>query len=308
MQRLSGACLLALATALCSATSASGQERYGMRLLELPASARALALGNAFPGGPADSDALFHAPAFSSTLRGFALGGAWWSPEAMALSVSGAGEWWGGALAAGLQTLEYQGDVAYGDPRAAEALLGAAGAQRVSERVATIGYAHRVWKLELSVAAKLLDLRAGGASVRGPAFDVGIGRAVGPVRLVVAGQHLGPRLQGDALDLALPARASLSAATARTVAVGPLDLSAAATVAVREDGTVLPGGGIEIGYWPVVGRTFLLRAGLRDPEGGTTPFTLGAGFAGDRIALDYAYAPYEDSPTSRVHRFAIRLR
>ncbi len=166
-----------------------------MLLLELPASARALALGNAFPGGPADSDALFHAPAFSSTLRGFALGGAWWSPEAMALSVSGAGEWWGGALAAGLQTLEYQGDVAYDDPRAAEALLGATGAQRISERVATIGYAHRVWKLELSVAAKLLDLRAGAASVRGPAFDVGVGRAVGPVRLVVAGQHLGPRLQ-----------------------------------------------------------------------------------------------------------------
>lgn len=306
MRRLTRACFLMLIVLCWSVTPARAQE-YGMLVLELPASARALSLGNAFAVGTVDSDALFYAPAFSSALRGFSLGAGWWSPDAMALSVSGAGEWWGGALAAGLQVLDYEGAPAYDDLRAAEAMLGGPAATRVSERVGTLGYARRIWKLEVSVAAKLLDLRADGASVRGPAFDVAVGRAVGPVRLVLAGQHLGPALEGDGLELTLPSRGSVSAAT-RPVPVGPLDVSAAATVAVREDGTVLSGGGVEIGYWPVVGRTFLLRAGLRDPEGGTTPFTLGAGFAGDRIALDYAYAPYEDSPTSRVHRFAVRLR
>src|SRR5690554_7485601 len=43
-------------------------------VLELPASARALSLGNAFAVGTVDSDALFYAPAFSSALRGFSLG------------------------------------------------------------------------------------------------------------------------------------------------------------------------------------------------------------------------------------------
>lgn len=278
-----------------------------MRVLELPASTRALGLGGAFPLHAADSDALFHAPAFHSTLRGFALGGAWWSPEAMALSLSAGREWWGGALAAGLQTLDYEGDPGYDEPGPAETSLGGDGVERVSERVATIGYARRIWELDVSLAARVLDLRAGDASMRGPAFDVAVGRAVGPVRLVVAGQHLGPALEDGARRLALPLRASLSGTT-RTYPLGPIDIGAAATVAVREDGMVLPGGGIEIGYWPVVGRTFQVRAGLRGAEGGVTPLTLGAGFSGDNLAIDYAYAPYEDSPTSRVHRVSVRLR
>lgn len=307
MRRLPAATLLPLLALLCTAFAAEAQRPYGMRVLELPSSARALSLGGALSLWGTDADALFHAPAFGSLLGGFSLGGAWWSEDAMALSISGGGEWYGGALAAGLQTLEYEGDVGYDHPVAAEAALGGAGAQRVSERVATIGFAHRIWKLEVSVAAKLLDLRADDVNMRGPAFDVAVGRAVGPVRLVLAGQHLGPALEDDDLRFTLPARASLSAAT-RTLPLGPLDVGAAATVAVREDGTFLPGGGLEIGYWPVVGRTFFLRGGLRGVEGGALPFTLGAGFAGDDIALDYAYAPYEDSPTSRVHRLTVRLR
>lgn len=300
-------CLSVLLALLWSAPPAQAQEGYGMRVLELPASTRALGLGGAFPLHAADSDALFHAPAFAGTLRGFALGGAWWSPEAMALSLSGGGEWWGGALAAGLQTLDYEGDGAHDAPSEAETSLGGAGAERVSERVATVGYARRIWVLDVSLAAKLLDLRAGDASMRGPAFDIAVGRAVGPVRLVLTGEHLGPALEEGARRLTLPMRASLSGAT-RSYPLGPIDIGAAATMAVREDGMVLPGGGIEVGYWPVVGRTFQVRAGLRRSDGGLTPFTLGAGFSGDNLAIDYAYAPYEDSPTSRVHRFSVKLR
>ncbi len=307
MRRLPAATLLPLLALLCTTSAVEAQRPYGMRVLEVPSSARALSLGGAFPLVGADADALFHAPAFGSTLRGFSLGGGWWSDDALALSVSGGGEWFGGALAGGLQTLEYEGDVGYDHPLAAEAALGGAGAQRVSERAATIGFAHRIWKLEVSVAAKLLDLRAGAVNMRGPAFDVAVGRSLGPVRLVLAGQHLGPALESDDFQFTLPARASLSATTS-SYPLGPLDIGAAATVAVREDGTFLPGGGLEIGYWPVVGRTFFLRGGLRGVEGSALPFTLGAGFAGDDIALDYAYAPYEDSPTSRLHRFTVRLR
>lgn len=310
MRRLQcAASLLTGLALLCASSAAQAQDRYGMLVLELPASARALALGDAFPLGAEDADALLYAPAFAGTLRGFSAGLGWWSSSAMALSLAGAGEWWGGALGGALQTLDYEAAVVgYDDPAVAESQLGADAPVRITERAASLGYAHRIWKLDVSAAAKLLETRAGGGSARGVAFDVAVGRALGPVRLVLAGRHLGPALELDDVELTLPARASLTAATTRPAPLGPLDIGAAATVAVREDGTVLPGAGVEVGYWPVVGRTFLLRAGVRRAEGALTPFTLGAGFAGDRIALDWAYAPYDDAPASGAHRISVRLR
>ncbi len=310
MRRLHPAARLLTGLALlCAPAAGAAQERYGMLVLELPASARALALGDAFPLGAEDADALLYAPAFGGTVRGFSAGLGWWSSSAMALSLTGGGEWWGGALGGGLQTLDYEAAaVGYDDPDVAESQLGADAPLRITERAASLGYARRIWKLEVSAAAKLLETRAGGSSARGAAFDVAIGRALGPVRLVLAGRHVGPALELDDVELTLPARASLTAATTRAAPLGPLDVGAAATIAVREDGTVLPGAGVEIGYWPVVGRTFLVRAGVRRAEGAALPFTFGAGFAGDRIGLDWAYAPYDDAPVSGVHRINVRLR
>lgn len=289
---------------------AYAQERYGMLVLELPASARAMALGDAFTVGAADADAIHYGPAFGSSLRGFSVGLARWSNEALALSLAGGGEWWGGALGGALQTLEYESVVVgYADPLEAEPLLGADAPVHVSERVASLVHARRIWELEVSLTAKLLEARVDDASARGYALDAAVGRAFGPVRLGLAARHLGPALDVGDGELTLPARATLSAATARAVPVGPLDIGAAAALSVREDGELLPGGGVELSYWPLPGRTFYARAGLRRAGEIGTPFTFGAGFTGDAIGLDWAYAPYDDAAAADgVHRLSVRLR
>ena len=302
---------LAVLCALALAVPAGGlaaQDRYGMLVLELPAGTRASSLGGAFVPGVPDADAVFAGPAYQAGLRGFAGGVGWWSAEALSLSLSGGGEWLGGALAAGLQTLDYEAQAhGYADLFDAEAALGAGGPLHVAERAASIAYARRVWELELSVTGKLLETRASGESARGAAFDVALGRMIGPVRLALAAQHLGPALDVGDSELTLPARVTLSGAT-RSVVVGPLDVVATAALAVREDGEVLPAGGLELGYWPLPGRTFFARVGARRADAALLPVTLGAGFSGDRIGVDWAFVPYDDGATDGAHRISVRLR
>jgi hypothetical protein len=69
---------------------------------------------------------------------------------------------------------------------------------------------------------------------------------------------------------------------------------------------VLPALGVELAYWPITGRTFFVRGGVRRPEEGAQPFTLGAGYAGDKIILDYALDPFEGG--RRAHRFGVKWR
>jgi hypothetical protein len=84
-------------------------------------------------------------------------------------------------------------------------------------------------------------------------------------------------------------------------------VSAAAAVSYREDGTFTPHAGIEVAYWPVSGRTFIGRVGVRYIEDSDIrPLTLGAGFTGDRIGIDYGYQGYDGSEV--VHRVGVRLR
>jgi hypothetical protein len=65
---------------------------------------------------------------------------------------------------------------------------------------------------------------------------------------------------------------------------------------------------LEVAYWPVTGRTFFARVGFRQlPEVQTaSPLTIGAGFTGDNIVLDYAYEGFETGDPS--HRFTLGWR
>ena len=50
-----------------------------------------------------------------------------------------------------------------------------------------------------------------------------------------------------------------------------------------------------VGYYPVTGRTFVVRAGGRTvPEGEASPLTLGASYWGDSLVLEYAFQPVDD--------------
>ena len=75
----------------------------------------------------------------------------------------------------------------------------------------------------------------------------------------------------------------------------------------RADGEWVVGGGLEFGYWPVRGRTFVARIGARTiPEGEASPLSLGGSFWGDDLVVDYAFQPVDG--TDGVHRITLGWR
>ena len=85
-------------------------------------------------------------------------------------------------------------------------------------------------------------------------------------------------------------------------------MAGAGHVTRETNGTVTPGGGIDVSWWPVQGRRFVGRVGVRrvpddDP---LRMWTLGAAFEGDEIVLEYAYQDSEDE--GALHRLGVRWR
>ena len=76
-----------------------------------------------------------------------------------------------------------------------------------------------------------------------------------------------------------------------------------------EDRTTISGG-LEIGYWPIRGRTFVARVGFQDPPAGSglSPVSLGFAFWGDDITVEWAFRAYDGTESSGTHRFGLRWR
>ncbi len=76
----------------------------------------------------------------------------------------------------------------------------------------------------------------------------------------------------------------------------------------RDDGELLAGAGLEVGYWPINGRTFVARIGVeRVPEGEASPLTLGFAFWGDDLVLEWAFRDF-GTLGEGTHRFGVRWR
>ena len=301
--------LLALAgswTALpAGARAQSGA--HGPLVLELPASTRALALGGAFHTVGNDSDAIFHNPAL---IGGNGVVGASmqrFGAASLAGTVSGAAGWSSANVAVGVQTL------AYGAPGGGAGVLAhdarslfASGGVGASEVAISVGYAREVKGVRAGVTGKLVDQRLGGHHDATGAVDVGVAIGSGPARLGLAVQNLGPGLTLGETQVPLPVRVTAGGSTP-AIPVGPLDLGWSAAASREADGTVVPGAGMEVAYWPVRGRTFTARVGVRRaPEGFGRPVTFGGAFNGDRIAIDYAYQGYEGGEAA--HRIGVSWR
>jgi hypothetical protein len=283
---------LALA-ALALAALAPAARAQAQLVLQLPASTRAAALGNSYAMASAESDAIFYHPALLNSARGIAGSVAFHGSDGRQFGVSGALEWWNGGVGFGLQTVSYGG-------------LASTGPSAGGESVASAAYARTLLGFRIGVAGKLIDLRIRDERDETAAADIGIARSVGPVTLGVTGRNIGrdPSIDSAAVDL--PTDVTLGAATG-TRPVGPLDLMAAASASWRRDETWAAGGGIEVSWWPIQGRTFTGRAGYRWVEDSDVkPLTLGAGFTGDRIAIDWAFEDVENGDAT--HRLTIRLR
>ena len=292
--------------AATAVTPAAGQR--GPVVLRVPASTRALGLGNVFVVGSTDSDAVFYNAAFPDRLRGAGAAVQWWGSRATLYTVSGATEWWGGGLALGVRALDYGGGAAAGGagPRFGEGDLRASTATVVSERAASLAYARRVKSVRGAVTAHLAEQRTSAGRDVIAGADVATGVEAGLIAAGLAVRNIGPGYQAAGLAVDQPVQLQLVAAAIRPAPVGALDVLPVLGVMYEVDGELIPAGGVEVSYWPVSGRTFSLRLGARRADDGVRPWTVGAGFTGDRLILDYALVPLVGERL--VHRFGVRWR
>ena len=216
-------------------------------------------------------------------------------------------EWAGGNLAIGLQALSFGAALPWPDgiPDDANELLIDA-PEGASELVGSIGYGRELLGFRIGVVGKAIEERVGPGRDATGAADIGIVRRLIGITFGFSAQNLGPGLSIGDVALPLPTRFTLGASTSSTP-VGPFDLLVSTAVSHRRDGEIIPSGGLEISWWPIVGRTFFGRVGVRRvPGDGASPFTFGLGFRSDVIAIDYAFEEF-DAPGSS-HRLGLSWR
>jgi hypothetical protein len=273
-------------------------------VLRVPASTRAMALGNAFPVGDRDSDGIFYNAAFFETHRGFGAHVQRWDAGSTLVTASAGAEWWGGTLAIGVQALSF-GTIAPGSFD--ERTLFGDGLVAAAQHAALLSFGRRVGgRVRFAAGAKYVSDRVGLTRRELGAVDLATATSLGVVQLGVSVHDLDPRLRLATDGSRLPTRAAVRAAT-RARPTGPFDIALAARVEHRLDTFRTGGGaGVEVHWWPIVGRTFTGRLGVRDHEPGGSPLTFGAGFMGDRFGLDWAYR--EVGAEGGTHRFGVRYR
>lgn len=268
--------------------------------------ARAQGLGGAFQPGEADPDAVFVNPALAAMAGGFGLGWQRFDTEGTALSLSTARDWFGGGIFGGVQMLDWAGGDGPGTHSGGVDPLLAEGGPGATDMALTLGYGRSLFGLRAGVSARYLLQRSGPSNAAALAVDLGLAHRVGPGWLHLAGRNLGGPTTWGEREVDLPTEIGLGwGAYGRPL--GPLDLGAAVDVTRRADGEWLVGGGLEFGYWPVRGRTFVARVGAHSiPEGEANPFTLGGSFWGDDLVLDYAFQSVDG--TDGIHRITLGWR
>lgn len=272
--------LLLLLTLLASPLAA----QTGPRLLILPGSTRAAAFGGAYPIGQTESDAIFYNPAMYDRLRGASVAAQWFGSTSTLFTASAATDWWNGALGFGVAAHD---------------------SSSVAERALSVVYGRRIYKFRMSLTGKYVEQNTVDERNSTLAGDVSAATTLLPIPLGVSVQNIGRDLEYLGANVPLPLRVAIDASLPRTVNLGPFDAYAAARVAWTRDGEVVPALGLELNYFPVSGRTFTVRAGLHRAVGDEKVFTLGAGFTGDKLVLDYAFVPYEGTNS---HRIGLRWR
>lgn len=300
---------------LLAAPPLCGQTReYGPVSLGLPPSTGAMAMGGVFQLTNPGSDAIFYNPSLLAEDARFGIAGTTFDSEATSLTMSASTGWWGGGIGVGLQALSYSTDAAtVRDILDGEADLLTPGARTGSEWVATVGFSRSFGDLDWGVSAKAVEQRLAGAKDLSGAVDVGVSFQVGryrsdaalptSFRFDLAVQNLGPDLDVDGSTLGLANRVTAGVSFQRWV-VGPFDLGASAALSREADGAVIPAVGGEVAWWPVTGRTFIGRIGVRRVESGPAKkLTFGGAYYGDALRIEYAFQGFDTF--GGAHRFGV---
>ena len=294
-----------------AAQNTSTDTPAGPFVLEIESSAAAGALGGAFPLGAGTADILFYQPGALGSAQGVAAYRASYGGAGSMAAVAGTTSWFGGTIGVGFQSLSHRGSGGLGGTAPFESAIRAdlppGPVETRAESVLSLGFARGVGPVELGVVGKWASTRAGGEQDGQPYVDVGAALDAGPATVALAVRNVGPGMESGASTLDAPVRASLTAASDSKV-VGPFDVSAAARLDRTGGGDLVAGGGVEVAWWPIQGRTFAARAGYGhpvpdDPAGG---LTLGGSFRGDQFSVHYAYTELDEE--RGVHRFSLSWR
>ena len=287
---------------LVGPSSLAAQDGFVRLGRDIPTSTRAMALGGAHMMSGSQPDALFQHPELLLAAEGMSLDVQRWGGEGSATSASAATSWFGGdvGVGIGLQTIQHtRNSAGGGDGPFPQDPLFVAGGTFVSERIASVGMARGMADITWGLAFRLSEVRVAGAG-----NDTDLGLAFG------ASREVGPLTVGVAY------RDILRSVSDLTIGVGAygwdlgfLDVGVAARLEGFDD-EVRYGGGVELGYWPLRGRTFVARVGAQNvPDGSAArPITLGFAYWGDSLLLEWGYQPFEGAPESGTHRFSIGWR
>lgn len=268
-----------------------------------------MALGDSYVPNSGHADAIFYHPALLVGASGFGVDLQRWGNNSSATAASAATSWLGGGIGIGLRTMQYGafGSSALVSPTAPDPLFGM-GPVAVSERVLTVAYARPLpVGFDLGVAVDFIDERVASARQNVALVDIGVAADLGDVEVALTAHDIGDKpIQNSGAG---PAKVVLGAG-AYGRQVGELDLGFAAHLGLDANEDAIFGGGIELGYWPIQGRTFVLRGGFQNvPDGSdAAPFTTGFAFWGDDITVEWAWRPVSDAEEGGTHRFGVRWR
>ena len=281
-------------------------ERHAPLLLQLPVTARTLAMGG-LTAATRDVESVFGNPALvgGSNAVSLSLGryasGASTGHLATAMNVGMLG------VGVGVALLDAPQYVAGRDLRSD--VLTDEGRVPASNMATTVAVS-LPWKgLRWGAAARYVESRT--ASMRGgsPSLDVGIAKDLlfGQLTTGLVLQYMGRDLPNRVDSRTLPTRIALGVSGGGKNLGKWIDVGAAVNVAVREDGEVFPTGGGEMSWVPYEGVSVTVRGGARRPElRAQRPFTGGVGVQLDRLSLDYGWEDMRGE--GGAHRVTLRLR
>ena len=312
------AALLALAI-LAPGTLRAQAGASAATVLELPSSARAMALGDAYTAMGGDDAVLFYNPAGLSTTTGTSaslsvqrhVASSTLAAASVALQLGP------GALGLGVQALDYGSepeivpDPEFGGERGMEtgAEIGARDLVLSLGYAMSLGFGDRGMGTGVGLSAKYVRQQVAGESGGAAAFDVGIAQRLSErLSLGAALQNLGGDLALGGASAPLPRVLRVGAAL-QLPSVGALALQATAEGVKAREGSVLPAGGLEATWRAANGVQVAARvggAGRADDAAGSA-LSFGAGVVARTLSLDYAYRGY-DAVGGGVHRVGVRWR
>jgi hypothetical protein len=304
------ALLIALAASVSNVHAQTGG-RSAAVVLDLPASARASALGGAYAAVDGDEAALFYNPAQIATVtRAAGLSVERYLASSTLAALSAATRVGRGTAALGVQSLRFgsvpeivPGTGGASDPGVPTGRMITAGDLAVSA-----GYAAPIGRVRVGIAGKYVQQSIAGTSGGTAAVDVGVSMGIaGRATAGLAVQHLGGDVRIAGVASPLPRRVRAGASLPLSLG-GALDALVAADVGhVARDGLRVAGG-TELTWRAAAGIALDARVGVgQRPDGSAaSPLSLGGGVRVGRIALDYAYQSFDALGTT--HRLGVRWR